>query len=243
MNYFKKSRMLGLLLVIFTMATAIVFVSCGNDDDEGDGVTHDKATITVYKNITLGACKNKTNGHFLKLKNGSTVKLSNIDKTKTKELVMLFHSTYEGPGHILSPAAFSSTSYKNEDDLYTLNQKGVSYWNQANMVSSLMTEPREPFSAEDFQALANSRDYKAFAIAFAKANRGKENLKHVSNNIYDPKVGTCYLVQFNGLVRSFILIKSVVNGKKGSITFDMIVESRVKNKDLELAKYIQPDIK
>lgn len=59
MNYFKKSRMLGLLLVILTMATAIVFVSCGNDDDEGDGVTHDKATITVYKNITLGACKNK----------------------------------------------------------------------------------------------------------------------------------------------------------------------------------------
>lgn len=169
-----------MLLALFTMATAVVLVSCGDDDEEGGGTVSGKAWITVYRNVSLGAYKNSTLGHFLKLKDGSTVKFSNVTKDMRKQLVLLNHATYPGGENLLSPAGFSGMSYRNDDELYTKDQKGVYCWQPTDMVSSRIGKTLEPFGIEDFNKLANSKDPKEFAKEFLQ-----ESIEKRLNSIMD----------------------------------------------------------
>jgi hypothetical protein len=95
----------------------------------------------------------------------------------------------------------------------------------------------------EFDNVVTANDWKKFDQVFFDKNDDKVNLSYELNYDLNPDGGDVYFVQFNGVVRAMICIRSLntISASGGSITFDYIIEGKESQASSSSAKYIQPE--
>ena len=233
----KTKHFLSLTIAVLL---AYGFTACNPNDE----VTAGKKWVTAFQNITLGNQFNTTNGHFLKLKTGESVKLENVGGQEQYMAFMIF-TDYGGNCNITFPAdAADATAYPSTlatNRLFTQASVGLNYWDAAKMVNGMIYKVSD-ITAADFNNLVSSKNWTLFDTYFKKCNGDQEYLGYKLHYDLTPTAGNIYLLQFNKLVRAIMYAKSYVAKADGSsaYTFDIVVESRSENANLDLAKYLQP---
>jgi len=230
-------RSISKLLLVQLILLALVINSCKKDDSKPSG------WVSSYSNIVLGDQNNHTNGHFLKPQTGESIAVESA-LAQQKSLAMLFFTESGGANSFLTfpadgTAASSFGTASNR--LYTNNPGGINLWDQAYLNSGMINDNVSMTSIE-FDALVKAKDWTKFDQAFTSNNAGKADLSYKLHYTLNPAVGDVYLIQFNGLVRAIVCIRSILTSgaSGGNIRFDMIIEGRDSYVNSNLAKLIQP---
>ncbi len=238
-----KTKLFGILFVFLIMVLfGGVFTSCSKKDEP---VASEKKWITVYQNITLGNQHNITNGHFLKLKTGESVKLESVFAQQEYMALMIFTDYGINNTYLTFPAnAADAATFKDElktNRLFVQPSAGLNYWNTAKMTNGMVYQA-PIMTANDFNNIIASKDWAVFDLNFKKNNGDEEKLSYKLAYELEPQGGDIFLLQFNGLVRAILYVKSYVKKADNStaLTFDIIIESRASYTQFDMAKNLQP---
>lgn len=239
----KKISFIGACLLVLSIS-----YSCKKDkDDDKDTkpTVVDEKWITAYKNVTLGNQGNPNYGPFFKPQTGEVLKLGQT--AGIEEFIgMVFFSSYGNQTYFTFPAdAEAADAYPHPTNpIFVDNPNGLNYWAQPKMVNGMITKPNPDISIITFNQLATSLDAVEFDKTFRYSNLSygepQEFLAYEVSYELSPDAGQVYLAQFNKSVRAIILVKNVVEATNGSITFDILIESRKSYESLDLTKNIQP---
>jgi len=226
-----KLLLLQLLMFVFMLS------SCKKDDSVPS------TWVATYSNIILGDQNNHINGHFLKTQTGQTIAVDTA-LAHQKSLAMLFFTESGGANSFFTfPAdgTAASTFGTSANRLFTNSPGGINYWNQAYLNSGMIADGVSMTSVE-FDALVSQKDWSKFDEVFKTKNNGLADLSFKLHYTLNPTAGDVYLVQFNGLVRAIICIRSLVTSgaSGGNIRFDMILEGKDIYMNNSNANLIQP---
>lgn len=230
-----KTFTISMLIGIVT----ICFTACKTNEPDA----LDKRWITVYQNVTIGG-HNYSGGNFLYLKTGQTIKL-NLVTTDNQKHLALFYPTTNINGYICFPAdandPFDGAGSTPNTPLFTQDPQGVKHWN-ASVKTGGKIQRTKTLTIQEFSDLASLRDPKNFDALY-RANNNNTGKEFISGLTYalNPKSGESYLLNFNGLIRAIMWVRSASIGAGGSITFDLIVEGRQSYNRFDQTKHLQPD--
>ncbi|NLO71482.1 MAG: hypothetical protein GX102_11215 [Porphyromonadaceae bacterium] len=218
---------------------AMCFTSCKTNEPDA----FDQRWITSYQNVTIGS-HNFAGGNFLYLKTGKTVKLNAVTAENQKNLALFYPATNIN-GYICFPAnaddPFDGAGGTPNTSLFTQNPQGVNHWNASGKTGGKI-QITKTLTIQEFADLASLRDPKNFDALY-RANNNNTGKEFISGLTYtlNPKSGQTYLLDFNGLIRAIMWVKNASIGAGGSITFDLIVESRESYNRFDQTKHLQPD--
>jgi hypothetical protein len=224
--------------VLLSFMVMILFVGCKKDKDE-----EPRKWVRSYSNVTLGDQHNVVAGHFFQPSIGSTVALESTTGVE-KKLAMMFFTESGGSNTFLTfPANGETAATFGTADirLFSQNPQGVSYWDNAEMVSGMVYKPASLTTAL-FDQFQESSDWDEFDQFFKNHNNDAQNLEFKATWRLNPSAGDVLLVQFQGYVRAIICVRNVVPSSDagGSIRFDAIVEGKEIWEKNENAKDLQP---
>lgn len=240
---FKKISFIGACLIVLSIS-----YSCkkDKDDDKGTNTTVvDEKWITAYKNVTLGSQGNPNYGPFFKPQTGEVLKLGETAGIEEFVGMVFFRSAGDYTYFTFPADAEAADAYPHPTNpIFVDNPNGLNYWPQPKMVNGMITNPSPDISMVTFNELATSLDAAKFDQTFRNSNLSygepQEFLAYKVSYELNPDAGQVYLAQFNKSVRAIILVKNVVSAENGSITFDILIESRKSYEKLDLTKNIQP---
>ncbi len=233
----------NLFVITLFSATAIIIASCKKKPVE----ELEKRWITHYQNITLGNPENnQCVGPFFKPKTGEILPLGGTLEIEESIGLIFFSGSHSS--YLTFPGNMRDAVYLPENfTVFSDNPNGLKYWPQSKLIAGTMEFVHESdnFGALEFDKVAKSNDAALFDKYFRQANGSSEFLSpNGSSYCITPNAGSVFLIQFSGTVRAMLLVKNCWTDEEfGSITFDIIIESRKGYETLIPAKYLQPDEK
>ncbi|MFA5624947.1 MAG: hypothetical protein WC966_07820 [Bradymonadales bacterium] len=200
--------------------------------------------LTVYRGITLGHQDNANHGAYFAPKTGEVVKMQDV-VGKEEILAMVAFSANSGDAFLSFPAnakAQVALPWDEQDAIFTAVPGGLDSWEQSKMIHGNIC-PCDGSPVLEFENLLNTQELSLFDSLYRRDNFGKDApLRSCFGQALTPSAGKIYIVAFSGTVRAIIRLNTVVKGREGSFTFDMVIESREVLKNHSLANNIQPEL-
>lgn len=232
-----KKRIVNVLFISLSLFLLVLAYSCKKDKDDKP-----QGWVVSYANISMGDQANYVMGHFFKPQTGEVIAVENT-ANEEQSLAMLIFTENGGtnmfftfPADGEAATTFGTAGIR----LFDQNPGGIDFWEQGNLVSGMIY--KTSMTTTEYDNMVGLNSWENFNTIFKENNSDDYNLSYKLGYELNPESGNVYLVQFEGLVRAIVVVRSVhskfVPG--GYLKFDITIEGHESYENSSNALNIMP---